>query len=395
MVNGCCVLQCRNRCHDRYGNRIGDVRFFSFPVWKRNKGAEISELTKRRRMAWVAAVRRAKMTFKSKTRNMFVCSRHFHTGKPACEKLQCHPDWVPSLHLGHKEVKPTHTERFNRRIRREQALGNLSEYTVVSVPSPQKTEETVSDATPHHSQDSHSRGQGEDAETLGEAGAFFADVHSTPMKSKVSKSSIGQSELHSRLKLMLMSPEQTEELTCPSMSGTYHALPPTCAHQMDIQAQTEQETLEQSSAQDTSTASVDVPPDPKDFSFVPQGSISTSHPATATEEEKELGQLNERKWLVNESKLMELFKTCHQCGGGILEPRTDTVGSLIRVNWKCTNGHSGQWSSCPDIPGVPENSLIMAAYGILTQTDMTYTHIHLYARKTHSNKYMKHLHVYL
>ncbi|XP_077057551.1 uncharacterized protein LOC143710491 [Siphateles boraxobius] len=36
--------------------------------------------------------------------------------------LECHPDWVPSLHLGHTEVKTTHTQRFNQRTKRQQAL---------------------------------------------------------------------------------------------------------------------------------------------------------------------------------------------------------------------------------------------------------------------------------
>ncbi|KAK7139131.1 hypothetical protein R3I93_016302 [Phoxinus phoxinus] len=51
---------------------------------------------------------------------MFVCSRHFHTGKP--EMLECHPDWVPSLHLGHTEVKTTHTHSVLPGGRRDSKL---------------------------------------------------------------------------------------------------------------------------------------------------------------------------------------------------------------------------------------------------------------------------------
>lgn len=36
--------------------------------------------------------------------------------------LECDPDWVPSLHLGHTEVKPTDPGRFNRSTKRRQAL---------------------------------------------------------------------------------------------------------------------------------------------------------------------------------------------------------------------------------------------------------------------------------
>ncbi|XP_076835008.1 uncharacterized protein LOC143480995 [Brachyhypopomus gauderio] len=123
MVNACCVIKCHNRTHDRRGKRIKNgVRFFSFPAWKQLKGSQLAELTKRRRMAWVAAVRRANITFSNIPRHMFVCSRHFHTGKPAYEFLECHPDWAPSLHLGHTEVKVTHTERFSRMTKRRQAV---------------------------------------------------------------------------------------------------------------------------------------------------------------------------------------------------------------------------------------------------------------------------------
>ncbi|KAL0190691.1 hypothetical protein M9458_013389, partial [Cirrhinus mrigala] len=78
MVNSCCVINCNNRSQDRYGKRIlNGVRFFSFPAWKQHLGTQISELTKRRRMAWVSAVRRKDITFDNISRHMFVCSRHF------------------------------------------------------------------------------------------------------------------------------------------------------------------------------------------------------------------------------------------------------------------------------------------------------------------------------
>ncbi len=36
--------------------------------------------------------------------------------------LECNPDWVPSLHLGHSEVKAKHSGRCNRSTRRLQAV---------------------------------------------------------------------------------------------------------------------------------------------------------------------------------------------------------------------------------------------------------------------------------
>lgn len=65
-------------------------------------------------MAWVSAVGRKNITFFSATASVKVCSRHFHSGKPAYEMLEFDPDWAPSLHLGHNELKST-AERFARR----------------------------------------------------------------------------------------------------------------------------------------------------------------------------------------------------------------------------------------------------------------------------------------
>ncbi|KAM4553374.1 uncharacterized protein V3H82_017822 isoform 1-T1 [Fundulus diaphanus] len=114
MVTVCCVKKCRNRSHDQSGNRTGDgVRFFRFPVWKQHYGAHVAELTKRRRMAWVEAVGRTSITFNKISRKKFVCSRHFHSGMPANEFLEDHPDWAPSLHLGrgHPAVRERPAQR--------------------------------------------------------------------------------------------------------------------------------------------------------------------------------------------------------------------------------------------------------------------------------------------
>ncbi|XP_054642019.1 zinc finger protein ZFP2-like isoform X1 [Dunckerocampus dactyliophorus] len=105
MVQTCCVINCHNRSRDRSGDKKDGVTFFPFPTWKQSQGAVICELTKRRRMAWIAAVRRPHITFDAITRHMLVCSRHFHTGRPAYEMDESHPDWAPSLHLGHTEVE--------------------------------------------------------------------------------------------------------------------------------------------------------------------------------------------------------------------------------------------------------------------------------------------------
>uniref|UniRef100_A0A3B4EZD2 THAP-type domain-containing protein n=1 Tax=Pundamilia nyererei TaxID=303518 RepID=A0A3B4EZD2_9CICH len=78
MVRTCCVLGCNVRSYDRHGNKIG-LSFYAFPTWKQHEGALVSDITKRRRLAWIAAVRRADIKFCYVSRYHLVCSRHFHS----------------------------------------------------------------------------------------------------------------------------------------------------------------------------------------------------------------------------------------------------------------------------------------------------------------------------
>ncbi|KAL0993816.1 hypothetical protein UPYG_G00114300 [Umbra pygmaea] len=115
MPSTCCVINCNSRSHDRSGISLKNgLSFYRFPACKNNSTSHVSEVTKRRRMAWIAAVRRPTITFYNTPPHMMVCSKHFHKGKPSYEMLECDPDWAPSLHLGHTEVKATNTDRFER-----------------------------------------------------------------------------------------------------------------------------------------------------------------------------------------------------------------------------------------------------------------------------------------
>ncbi|XP_014874292.1 uncharacterized protein LOC106937356 [Poecilia latipinna] len=98
----CCVNNCGSSSHDHQGRMLlNGLSFHCFPAWRTKEGELISELTRRRREAWVTAVGRREITFDSIPSSMRVCSRHFVSGKPAYEMLDSDPDWVPSLHLGH------------------------------------------------------------------------------------------------------------------------------------------------------------------------------------------------------------------------------------------------------------------------------------------------------
>ncbi|XP_052369881.1 peroxynitrite isomerase THAP4 [Oncorhynchus keta] len=88
---------------------------------------------------------------------------------------------------------------------------------------------------------------------------------------------------------------------------------------------------------------------------------STSSPSTSSsdsrlssgEPDRGGGGWSERKWIVNESKLKELFQTCHQCGAALRNRTITALGySQIKVTWTCPDEHRGEWQSCPDAFGI-------------------------------------------
>ncbi|KAL1005667.1 hypothetical protein UPYG_G00062020 [Umbra pygmaea] len=119
MGRTCCVVGCYVRSHDRRGKKIDNgLSFYCFPAWKQNEGSHVSDVSKRRRMAWISAIRRKDILFANIPRSLKVCSKHFHSGKPAYEMDEFHQDWAPTLHLGHSEVTATVSDRYGRRQRR-------------------------------------------------------------------------------------------------------------------------------------------------------------------------------------------------------------------------------------------------------------------------------------
>ncbi|KAG5263793.1 hypothetical protein AALO_G00268630 [Alosa alosa] len=112
----CCVKTCSGASRDCDGNRT-NIQFFRFPTWKKHQGEHVSDVTRRRRIAWVAAIRRKDITFDHISQSMRVCSLHFHSGKPSYEMLENHSDWKPSLRLGHSDVLKTDEVRFQRSVR--------------------------------------------------------------------------------------------------------------------------------------------------------------------------------------------------------------------------------------------------------------------------------------
>ncbi|CAM4572169.1 unnamed protein product [Leuciscus chuanchicus] len=113
--------------------------------------------------------------------------------------------------------------------------------------------------------------------------------------------------------------------------------------------------------------------DPSDASFAPFTSPSTSSTGSTSSSSEYYRGWNERKWIVNESKLMELFQKCSTCGALISQADQTivTIGCRINVSWKCNNGHTGHWDSCPNTRGMPENNLLAAAATLFTGATFT------------------------
>ncbi|CAL8331779.1 unnamed protein product [Merluccius merluccius] len=79
MGRHCCVTSCRS--YSVSGRTVNGLSFYKFPTWKKTEGGNVAEITKRRRMAWVSAVRRTNITFNYTPPSMKVCSLHFHSGE--------------------------------------------------------------------------------------------------------------------------------------------------------------------------------------------------------------------------------------------------------------------------------------------------------------------------
>ncbi|CAK6966063.1 uncharacterized protein LOC114459264 [Scomber scombrus] len=82
---------------------------------------------------------------------MRVCSLHFHSGKPSYEMLENHPDWTPSLRLGHSDVKTTDAARYQRQVKhrstqRQEQVPPLAEHQEEQPPSPAQDQRPSSPA---------------------------------------------------------------------------------------------------------------------------------------------------------------------------------------------------------------------------------------------------------
>ena len=111
----CLVIGCTKR-----SGRDKDVSFYRVPKVIHNKGSRLTQLSRRRREGFIAALSRADLSERVIDNNR-VCSRHFLSARPAELEDDLNPDWLPTQHLGHDNIDPEQTqaiERYERSLAR-------------------------------------------------------------------------------------------------------------------------------------------------------------------------------------------------------------------------------------------------------------------------------------
>ena len=152
----CAVINCGNRSARDKGKR-----FFRFPKLLTHLGAQELDLSKRRRIAWLASLKRKELSLEQDL-NIRVCSDHFVSGSPATLFDSTNPDWAPSLKLGYQEdgggsCSTRSSTRSARQLQVEQvsarhsrAVSRSRKRTIVEVdaePEPEIPELEISETT--------------------------------------------------------------------------------------------------------------------------------------------------------------------------------------------------------------------------------------------------------
>ncbi len=58
MGKTCCFVGCNVHSHDRRGKKLDSgLYFYCFPAWKQNEGSHVYDVTKRRWLVWISAIR--------------------------------------------------------------------------------------------------------------------------------------------------------------------------------------------------------------------------------------------------------------------------------------------------------------------------------------------------
>ena len=76
--------------------------------------------------------------------------------------------------------------------------------------------------------------------------------------------------------------------------------------------------------------------------------------------------MSERKFLVFEKNLDQLFVRCRICGEPTVDVKKSTVGSMVRVHAECMAGHVDLWHSQPVINQQPVGNILLSAAILLS-----------------------------
>ncbi|XP_039893671.1 uncharacterized protein LOC120737178 [Simochromis diagramma] len=153
----CCVVGCNVRAHDREGKKLDNgLSFHRFPSWRQREGSHVSDITKQRRQAWIAAVRRADIEFRAIPSFLLVCSRHFLSGfiralvLELWSVLECSSDDIRVVRPKPTPIDPTDRSCIKSflylvnllsssqsvwQLLGRQSLANKSEYTLREMPT--------------------------------------------------------------------------------------------------------------------------------------------------------------------------------------------------------------------------------------------------------------------
>jgi len=71
----------------------------------------------KRKTAWLAAISRDNLD-ENHMEKYLICSKHFHSGKPAKPFDHTNVDWVPTLHLGHEKQRQQSSEAIQSQVQR-------------------------------------------------------------------------------------------------------------------------------------------------------------------------------------------------------------------------------------------------------------------------------------
>ena len=75
--------------------------------------------------------------------------------------------------------------------------------------------------------------------------------------------------------------------------------------------------------------------------------------------------MNERKFIVFESMLDQLFISCKECGS-LCEIQKTHTGSMVTIKTVCCNNHSFKWKSQPELHKKPAGNILIPSAIVFT-----------------------------